>query len=85
VKAPKWLRKIRDYLSEKRYKEARKKAALEKVLATLREHKHELKRRKKAATDPATLKKIEKALKVVHAQRKKGVKALQKMRSGSKD
>ena len=77
---PGWLKEVEDFLSGKRYKKAREEKALKQVLNRLRQFRNELKERLAKETKPKRRKRIEKQLKVIHAQRKKGLKALKKLR-----
>lgn len=77
---PKWLLKLEDFLSRKAYKKAREKKALKEVLARLRKFRDDLRERLEDEKNPKKRKRIEKKLKVIHAQRKKGLKALRKLR-----
>ena len=78
---PSWLKRIEEFLSAKPYKRAREEKALKEVLAKLRAFRDELRKRLAKETGEKKRKRIEKKLKVIHAQRKKALKALKKLRA----
>lgn len=77
---PPWLKKLEEFLSAKHYKKARETAALKEVLSQLRAFRDDLKGRLEDETSEKKRKRIEKRLKVIHAQRKKALKALKKLK-----
>lgn len=75
------LEKLRILLNEEHQEQLAKYESLKKVLRALRREKAALKESLATTEDEAARKDIESRLKIVSAQRKKGLKVLKKLKS----
>jgi hypothetical protein len=80
MKVKKLLDKLKDILSEERKVQLKKYSSLKKVLKSLRAEKTRLEVELKQEKDEDERQEIESRLKIISAQRKKGIKVLKELK-----
>lgn len=79
MKVKKYLKKMADYLDDKKQKSTNQKNCIKQILKKLKKHKQELKEQLENETSDKRRKSIKKELDVIQTQRKKGLKALKEL------
>lgn len=80
MKTPKLLKKTEEILSAKKSKQREQKECLKEILSKLKKRKKKLQEKLETAENPKEVQRLEKDLAVIHAQRKKGLKALKDLK-----
>ncbi len=80
MRVKKLLNKLKDILSEERKVQLKKYSSLKKVLKSLRAEKTRLEVELKREKDEDARQEIESRLKIISAQRKKGIKVLKELK-----
>jgi hypothetical protein len=80
MKTLKLLRKAEEILNAKKSKQRSEKKCLQEVLGKLKKRKHKLRDKLKNAGKSSERERIRKEMAIIHAQRKKGLKALKDLK-----
>ena len=80
MKAPKMLKIVTRFLSAGKDKQYKHTKCFKNVLKKLRKKETELKNKLKNENDDKKRKQLKKELKIVHAQRKKGIEAIKNLK-----
>jgi len=83
MKAPKMLKIVKRFLSADKDKQYEHTKCFKAVLKKLRKKESELKNKLKNEDNDKNRKQLKKELEIVHAQRKKGIQAIKKLKKGS--
>ena len=83
MKAPKMLKIVKRFLSADKEKQYEHTKCFKDVLKKLKKKENTLKHKLKNENNEKNRKEIKKELAIVHAQRRKGIEALKKLKKGS--
>ena len=83
MKAPKMLKIVKRFLSADKEKQYEHTKCFNDVLKKLKKKENTLKHKLKNENNEKNRKEIKKELAIVHAQRRKGIEALKKLKKGS--
>lgn len=81
MKSPKLLKKVKRFLSADEEKQYEQSKCFKDVLKKLKKKENHLKNKLKKETNEKNQKQIKKELAIVHAQRKKGIEAIKKLKN----
>lgn len=80
MKTPKLIKKVQAYIDSDKIKQCKQEECIKEVLHKLKKKQHALKHKLSGEKDEKKLKQIQKALDIIYIQRKKGLKALKKVK-----
>lgn len=82
MKTPKMIKQVGDFLDADKDKQQKQIKSIKEILRSLKKKQDSLKKKSKSEKDDKKRKHIRKNLDIIFAQRKKGINALKKLKTG---